>query len=323
MNDALSIALVIRSFNEEAHIGRLLTGVLRQERVPDEIVLVDSGSTDATLSIASAFPIRTVSISPEDFSFGHALNVGIGEATSDVIVLASAHVFPLYQTWIQRLVEPFDDTSIALSYGRQVGPRDGSFSERRLLAQWFPPASNPRQTDPFCNNANAAIRRSEWEGRPYDEQLTGLEDLSWAKSALDGGRFLAYRADAPVVHGHHESFAQTLNRYRREAIAHKAIYHDQRMGLVTALRLAAQNIAGDLADAGRSNALRRHARDIVRFRSAQFLGTHQGFAQEGPVPALLKRRFYYPAGAEDPLPGAEERMDLGQPIDYEEPQEHR
>jgi glycosyltransferase involved in cell wall biosynthesis len=51
-------SVVIRSYNEEQHIGRLLIGLLQQTRRPDEIVLVDSGSTDATLAIASRFPVE-------------------------------------------------------------------------------------------------------------------------------------------------------------------------------------------------------------------------------------------------------------------------
>ena len=70
-------ALIVRCHNEEAHIGRLLTGALRQSQAPDEVILVDSGSTDATLAIASAFRVRIVEISPEDFSFGRALNRGL------------------------------------------------------------------------------------------------------------------------------------------------------------------------------------------------------------------------------------------------------
>jgi rhamnosyltransferase len=313
-----TISLVIRSFNEEAHIGRLLTGVMRQQTVPDEIVLIDSGSTDATLAIASAFPVRILSISPELFSFGRALNVALAETSGAVAVLASAHVYPVYDTWIDNLIDTFDDPAIALSYGRQVAPREASYSERQLLTQWFPPESVAQQTHPFCNNANAAIRRSVWEDLPYDEQLTGLEDLDWAKRALGAGHLLAYRADAPVIHVHNESFAQIVNRYRREAIAHKQIYREQRLGAVAAARLAAANIWGDLAQAASEGGAREHARDILRFRLAQFYGTYRGFAQDGPVPSLLKRRFYYPCGEPEAHRNGNAPAN-GRLIDYDEP----
>jgi rhamnosyltransferase len=313
-----TVSLIVRCFNEEAHIGRLLTGACRQTHVPEEIVVVDSGSTDATLSIASAFDVQVVSIPPEMFSFGHALNVGIAASTAEVAVIASAHVYPLYDTWIERLLAPFADGAVALTYGRQQTPPGGRFSEQRLLSQWFPSQSAPRQRHPFCNNANAAIRRSVWEQRPYDEQLTGLEDLDWAKHAMEGGQAIAYVAEAPVVHVHDESFKQVFNRYRREAIAHKDIYNDQEMGIATAVRLAAINILGDYREAFGTGLIQEHLTDIPRFRIAQFAGSYRGFAQSGPVTDVLRRRFYYPSN-NGGAASFHESNEVGRPIDYDEP----
>jgi glycosyltransferase involved in cell wall biosynthesis len=315
------IALIIRCHNEEAHIGRLLTGALHQTRVPDEIILVDSGSTDATVSIASAFPTKIISIPPEDFSFGRALNVGLAASESDFAVFASAHVYPVYDSWIEQLVAPFGDERIALSYGRQQTPPDGRFSERQLLTRWFPSRSVARQRDPFCNNANAAIRRSVWETLPYDEQLTGLEDLDWARRALDLGYELSYVAEAPVVHVHDESFRQVVNRYRREAIAHKQIYDEHGMPLRTAVRLGVANIVGDARDARRHGLLATQLPDIVRFRGAQFYGTYRGFRQRGPVTELLRQRFYYPPDSDHRVVGDE--TSLGSAIDYDGPLPNR
>lgn len=313
-----TVALVIRCFNEEAHIGRLLTGVVRQTRVPEQIIVVDSGSTDATLAIASAFPVEIVTVPSEDFSFGRALNIGLASTTADLAVLASAHVYPLYDTWIERLIAPFKVPAIAVTYGRQQTPPGGRFSEQKILVQWFPPRSVERQRHPFCNNANAAIRRSVWTEQPYDEDLTGLEDLDWAKKALAAGHLVSYVAEAPVAHVHEESFNQIVNRYRREAIAHKEIYSEQRMSLGNAIRLGVVNAVGDLRDARRQGVLRAHLADIPRFRLAQFFGTYRGFAQQGPATEMLRRRFYYPTRpAED---GHGESADApGRAIDYDEP----
>lgn len=322
VRDSISVSVVIRCRNEEAHIARLLTGLARQRRRPNEIILVDSGSTDATLAIASAFPVRVINIPPEDFSFGASCNLGCDVATGEVVVFISAHCFPVYDTWLEHMVEPFAVSDIALTYGRQLGTDRARYSERRLFARWFPAESTPRQRHPFCNNANAAIRRAVWEGGlRYDEQLTGLEDLDWAKRAIEAGNVLSYVASAPVIHLHDESFAQVVNRYRREAIAHKQIYDEQAMGLATVIRLAGANILSDLFAARREGCLIENATDIPRFRAAQFWGTYRGFSQSGPVAELLRQRFFFP---EDVAPG-DTPADLrvpGDPIDYDEPVGH-
>jgi glycosyltransferase involved in cell wall biosynthesis len=311
-------SVVIRCFNEEKHIGRLLTGVLQQTQPPGQIVVVDSGSTDATVSIASRFPVEVQRVEPELFSFGRSLNVGCQAARGDVVVVASAHVYPLFDTWLEELTSPFDDPQVALAYGRQEGSEDTKYSERRVMARWYPAQSIAHQDHPFANNANAAIRRSIWKEQPYDEELTGLEDLAWAKRAMERGYAIAYVATAPVVHAHDETWAQVVNRYRREAIAHRRIYRDQEMSAFEAMRLAAVNIASDYVHALRDGVLLGNLLSIPAFRTAQFLGTQKGFAQRGETPAVLRRHFYYPHGWRR-QPGAS-IPSRARPIMYEDPE---
>jgi hypothetical protein len=239
-----------------------------------------------------------------------------------MVVFVSAHCYPVYDSWLEALVAPFDDENVAMSYGRQVAPPDGRYAESRLFARWYPEQSVARQRDPFCNNANSAIRRNVWLESQFDEDLTGLEDLDWSKRALERGLDIAYVAEAPVVHVHAESFGQVINRYRREAIAHREIYDDQSMGLSGALRLLLANIFSDYVSAYRDGALsREEAVDISRFRVAQFYGTYRGFAQQGPVTSALKRRFYYPDRLRStPKTRPDSAGDAtGRPIDYEQP----
>jgi rhamnosyltransferase len=174
-------SLIIRSYNEQKHIRRLLEGVKRQTLYSDtEVILVDSGSTDNTVQIAEEYGVKVVSINPSEFSFGRALNMGCKVAQGQFLLFASAHVYPLYTDWIEKMLHPFDNGKIALVYGRQVGCDVSKYSEKQLFNKWFPANSNYDQPISFCNNANCAIRRSLWESLPYDENLTGLEDLDWA-----------------------------------------------------------------------------------------------------------------------------------------------
>lgn len=308
-----TVGVVIRCLNEEKHIGRLLTGLERQTRKPDQIVVVDSGSTDATVEIAQHYGTDIVHIAKEDFSFGRALNVGCAAAHTDVLIFVSAHVYPLYDSYVEQLVAPFDDDEVVLSYGRQVGDERTKYSEHRVMNKWFPPKSIRRQKHPFCNNANTAIRRSLWETQPYDEELTGLEDLAWAKEALAKGFAISYVAEAPVSHVHEETFATIVNRYRREAIAYKRIMGgDKHMNALQAFGLAAGNTVIDYVHAAKEGVLLRNLTSIPVFRFAQFYGAWQGFSKTDEVSEGLKRRFYYP---QDPRRRYDETIP-GAPIDY-------
>jgi len=306
-------SIVIRSYNEEQHIGRLLTGILEQTIRPRDIVLVDSGSTDATLAIAERFPVQVVRLEPEEFTFGRSLNEGCARARGDHLVIASAHVYPVYPDWLSRLLAPFADPEIALVYGKQRGDGSTRFSEKSVFARWYPEASEARQTTPFCNNANAAIRRELWARHPYDEELPGLEDVAWASWALAGGWTLAYAAEAEVVHVHRESPRKVYNRYRREAMALRRIQTGERFHLSDFVRLFLSNVASDMDLARRERVLRRSLWEILWFRWMQFWGTYRGFALSGPLTGDLKRTFYYPL---DHPPTSGIRTQARAPIDY-------
>src|SRR6185503_18070053 len=179
----MNCSIVIRAYNEEKHIGRLLEGIRQQTLKDVEILLVDSGSTDRTIPMAESFGARVVHIPSAEFTFGRSLNLGVQAATRKWVVIASAHVYPVYPDWLESLLRPFEDKNVALTYGKQRGPDSAKFSEQQIYQHWYPDISQWHHATAFCNNANAAIRKNLWQQNPYDETLTGLEDLAWGKWA--------------------------------------------------------------------------------------------------------------------------------------------
>ncbi len=305
-------SVVIRSLNEGRHLNRLLAGLSRQLVPVDEIVLVDSGSTDDTVEIARRHSCTIVTITSSEFSFGRALNRGCEAASGDILLILSAHVYPVYDTYVGQILRPFTEPEVAVAYGRQVGDDRTRYSESRLMLKWFPQESAFDQGHAFSNNANAAVRREAWSGLRYDEDLTGLEDLEFAHRALGQGMRISYVAEAPVVHVHEETWDAIRNRYRREAIAYAKITGQGSFSVAAAARLAAGNMFSDYVSASRDRRLLSNIVDIPLFRFAQFAGAWEGLRDRGEVTDELKRRFYYPTGRKHRMPTAEP----GSRIDY-------
>ena len=134
----MTTSIVIRALNEAAHLPALFESLEEQSQVPDEVILVDSGSTDASVEIAESHGARIVHIPPVEFTFGRALNWGCEAAKGELLVFVSAHVYALSENWLQDLVAPFEDERIGLSYGGQTGDHRSNFAELQLLARWFP-----------------------------------------------------------------------------------------------------------------------------------------------------------------------------------------
>ena len=92
---------------------------------------------------------------------------------------------------------------------------------------------------------------------------------------------------------HDESWSGITNRYRREAIAFKQLYPQERFSLRDMFHMFWQNSVNDMRSA-REMGVHGKEKDILRFRWAQFHGTYQGYRQSGPLSWKLKQTFYYP-----------------------------
>jgi GT2 family glycosyltransferase len=235
-----------------------------------------------------------VQINPAEFTFGRSLNRGVAVAAGEFVVIISAHCYPVYPDWLEQLLKPFEDSRVAVSYGKQRGAETNHYSEHQFFRNYFPDISQLNQGQPYTHNANAAIRKSLWEGHPYDEQLTGLEDLAWSSWAKEQGYSIAYAADAEIIHIHLETMKQVHNRYRREAIAMKQILPASQFSIRNMISMIIRKSVKDISQARRDRVLLKEILNILRFRVFQYLGTWQGYRYSGKIDLQLHQQFYYP-----------------------------
>jgi rhamnosyltransferase len=218
-----AVSIVIRARNEAARLGRLLAGIRLQDVVDTEVILVDSGSTDATRAIAEAHGGRLVTMEAERFTYGRALNVGCAAARGRICVFVSAHCVPVNDRWLTRLLEPLRDATVAGSYGKQLPLPETLPYEQRNLLLGFPFASRRQSSQSFFHNANAALRRELWARFSFDETLPGLEDREWARRVQAAGWQIVYEPLAMVYHQHDETLGQIYGRAYREGVARRRL----------------------------------------------------------------------------------------------------
>lgn len=291
------ISVVIRTLNEEEHLPDLLAGIKSQELADNqsvEVVIIDSGSTDATLSIAEQQGCRITHIDKEDFSFGRSLNRGCAFAQGEVLVFVSGHCVPVDEHWLTKLVAPLIEGVCCYSYGRQHGSGPTKFSESRVFLKYYSTASLLPQTGFFANNANAALLRSVWEEHPFDEVLTGLEDMHLAKRLVSSGKKIGYVADAGVYHIHDETWRQVLIRFEREAAALAEIMPESGLSFLDFLECTARSILKDSYAALRQGVFLRNASDICIFRTLQYWGSFRGTRYARLVATMRRKTYFHP-----------------------------
>jgi glycosyltransferase involved in cell wall biosynthesis len=107
----MKVSVILTVLNEAESLPRLFDSLAAQTRLPDEVIVVDGGSVDGTLTVLRAerertrFPLTLIERPGTNISQGR--NVAIAAARGDVIAVTDAGV-RLAPTWLERLVAPLE-----------------------------------------------------------------------------------------------------------------------------------------------------------------------------------------------------------------------
>jgi len=239
------VSAVIPVLNAEAQLPALLAALDAQRPAPpDEIVLVDSLSTDATRTVGRAHPrVRIVPVAR--FAHGRARNLGVREAAGDVIVMLTQDALPADDRWLAALLEPLADSSVAAVYSRQVPRADAPPTERFFLQYHFPPGPPVRRSRPesgpvtfpdaFFSNVSSAARRAVLLEHPFDESLIMSEDQQVARDLLNAGLSIVYQPASVVIHSHRYTLGTAFRRYFDSIYSLTLIYPSQTLRLSAAM----------------------------------------------------------------------------------------
>lgn len=289
-------SIIIRTYNEEKYLAQLLDKIFCQDIGQNklEVILVDSGSDDNTLIIAKSFNCKIISIKKENFTFGRSLNYGCSAAIGDILIFISGHCIPISNEWLLKLVNPIINNQVVYSYGRQIGNHTSRFSETVIFEKYFPNESKIPQSGYFCNNANSALLKSEWEINHFNENLTGLEDLFLAKILVEQQKKIGYVSEACVFHLHNENWKKIKIRFEREAIALRFVMPEVNISLFDFIRYFFSSVLFDFYKAIKKGKLHIFIIQIVLFRFFQYWGCFEGNSLNRLLSKKVKEQYFYP-----------------------------
>jgi glycosyltransferase involved in cell wall biosynthesis len=182
------VSIVIRTLNAAETLGEVLLRL--QPGDSDQLIVVDSGSTDGTVELARSYGADILIIRKEDFTYGRALNRGFSAARHEWILSLSAHTIPADPFFLEsyrRAIGRFEESVTAA-----VGPILGEFDAALSGGITYFQGDDLRRGFGFgAGNPNSLYRRSAWQRRPFDEEIGGGEDLQWYFDGLKAGETIA------------------------------------------------------------------------------------------------------------------------------------
>ncbi len=203
-----AISFIIPALNSAEHIGRCLQSIVDEKAPEDEIILVDNGSIDATVTIAETFAgVRTFVL--PDKTIGGLRNFGAEQAQNPILAFIDSDCI-LCPGWREAALETLADETIAATGPRCDVPAAASWVERAWSAQ--------RESEPcdasFIGSANFVIRKDVFtDVSGFDETLATDEDVEL------GNRLWKNRCrivDNPAVSAIHLGNPKTLRQFARQ-----------------------------------------------------------------------------------------------------------
>lgn len=177
----MKVSVIATVLNEGPAICRLLDSLAAQTRKPDEVVIVDGGSTDGTLAILQTYTDQDhmamrVLVEP-GANISRGRNLAIAAASGDVIASTDAGVW-LVPEWLAEIVTPFESEDPPQVVAGFFVPDPHSVFEIAMGATVLPIIDNIDSDRFLPSSRSIAFKRSAWEAiGGYPEWLDYCEDL--------------------------------------------------------------------------------------------------------------------------------------------------
>jgi len=154
----MKISLIATVLNADDHIGAFLASIAAQDRVPEEVIVVDGGSTDGTLQRLRDAGDTITLIEDPGANIARGRNLAIAAASHDAIAVADADC-AYGPGWIAALVAPLEDgADVAMGW---TEPVIGSLLDACVASLGFPLAATEVDETSFMPSARSVAFRRE------------------------------------------------------------------------------------------------------------------------------------------------------------------
>lgn len=169
------ISFISTIYNEEKNVERFLDSIINQSRIPDEIIIVDGGSTDKTVKLIKKVKEKTkipfeIIVSPKA-NIAKGRNIAIRKAKHELIFVSDAGCV-VNKGWIKETLKFFPKADVVAGNHKAIIKNNFEFFQGLLTV-------NKVDRITRMSSRNLAFKKKCWKkANGYPERcLTGEDTL--------------------------------------------------------------------------------------------------------------------------------------------------
>ena len=209
----MEVSLYIPCFNAAQTIKPCLEAALKQSYPLKEIIVVDDGSTDTTVDIASQYPVRLIK-QKNNRGLAATRNTAIKEISTEFVASVDADCL-LDSEWLKRLMKEFKSLKTAGVGGSLLETGTSCIFDLwrsiHMKQGWKDTQTEP----PFLFGSNTVFRRPVLiEAGLYNEELkNNYEDVDICQRLKSKGYILRYQPKACADHLKKDNLYSLFNTF--------------------------------------------------------------------------------------------------------------
>jgi GT2 family glycosyltransferase len=185
------VSLILVTWNSARFLPRCLDGIAQQSFRDIEVIAVDNGSTDDSVSIIrSRFPDATIVQNANNEGFSRAVNQGVARATGEFVQLLNPDAF-LGPEYIEKLVEALQQKGFGSATGKLLRAEEAGVDSKGIrmtrTGRHFD-IEEGEEREVFGVSGAAAMHR-----------MSFIRDVTLSDGQFLDEDFFTYREDADVA----------------------------------------------------------------------------------------------------------------------------
>lgn len=211
------ISVVIRNKNQATALSFLLKNLTERYATDiGEIIVIDNLSTDGSKAVVLQYGARFVTI--EKFTYGGSANRAAQEAIHPIVVIFSAHSYPVSHDFFKLIREKMEANSNLAGLRCLHSTNDYRNYINKVAAQ-----SDPNKSGLIFSGS--VFSKKVWEKYPFREDVATFEDKEWSKRVLEKGYEIEF---IPAIFNYEikRTPKQQFFRFKNDVVGNYQLWHE-------------------------------------------------------------------------------------------------